>query len=148
VPSPSLERLLIRADVGPPGALARVVLGALLLPAVHGLFREPGPWTAVLSLLALLFSLKAGAAVARKLMPSTELVRAHWEWRRNLARFYDSYQWRKLVWFGLGVLAYAAAGSPHRAWHWALGAAVTSAGAAGEWFWRRRGLGIAPPLRA
>ena len=59
----------------------------------------------------MLFGVKLFAAVARRAVRTSPAVAAHWEWRRNLARYRDSYQWRKLVWFGVGILAAASASS-------------------------------------
>src|SRR5688572_26013957 len=103
------DKLLLNLDVGPIGALARVALGAAFA-VMLGAFRpgvRPGGAAAVLA--AVLFGLKAATAVARRVVPAPPVVRAHMEWRRNLARFHDSYQWRKLLWLGLGIVAAAAA---------------------------------------
>lgn len=140
-----LERLLINVDVGLPGAVLRTALGFLLLPTLRGLGWDPGPAMAVVALLALLFAVKVVAAVARRLVPATAVVRAHWAWRRDLARNHDSYQWRKLVWIGVGLLLGAALGVPGTRVQWVLGAACLAAGGAAEAFWRRQGIGLAPP---
>src|SRR5687768_12441393 len=100
-----LQRILIVLDVGVPGALLRAAAGAALVPLLHALAPAAGPGTAAAVLLLVLFAIKAFAAVARKVLPASPEVRARWEYRRNLARFHDSYQWRKLLWFGAGILA-------------------------------------------
>jgi hypothetical protein len=139
------EKILTNLDVGPSGAAWRVALGLGLVPLVHAAFRGGDLPRAALALGALLFLLKLFAAVARRLVPATPAVRAHWEWRRELARHHDAYQWRKLIWVGAGVLAGGAA-LPRAGWEWPLGAACVAAGAVAEAIWRREGLGIAPPL--
>jgi len=143
-----LERLLINADAGPPGAILRIILGMLLLPLFRALGRDPGLAVAVVALLALLFAFKLAAAVARRLVPATPVVRQHWEWRRNLARNYDSYQWRKLVWIGFGLLLGVALNRPGTRVQWVLGGVCLLAGSVGEVFWRRQGLDIDPPRTA
>jgi uncharacterized membrane protein YfcA len=142
-----LERLLTNADVGVLGAALRIVMGFLLLPAVS-LMGEPRPWVAVAALLAMLFSLKAVAAVLRRFVPATARVRSLWAWRRGLARHYDSYQWRKLVWIGVGLLLGALVGRPGGSLQWGLATACLLAGGVGEVFWRRSGLGLTPPREA
>jgi hypothetical protein len=96
------------------------------------------------SLLAVLFAVKVIAALARKASSASPLVRAHWEWRRNLARYYDSYQWRKLVWFGIGILIGGAVDWPGTSAQWTLGVGCVAAGGVAEIFWRRHRLGLVP----
>jgi hypothetical protein len=140
------DKLLLNLDVGPVGALARVALGAAFAITL-GVF-GPGvrPGGAAAALAAVLFGLKAATAVARRLFPAPPLVRAHMEWRRNLARFHDSYQWRKLLWLGLGIVAAAAALGRTAGWEIPIGAACVLSGALAEVVWRRKGLSTAPPL--
>jgi hypothetical protein len=140
------DKLLLNLDVGPIGALARMALGAAFAVAL-GAWR-PGvrPGGAAAALAAVLFGLKAATAVARRVFPAPPGVRAHMEWRRNLARFHDSYQWRKLLWLGLGMVAAAAALGRTRGWEIPLGAACVFGGAVAEVVWRRKGLPTAPPL--
>ena len=140
-----IERVLLNLDVGPSGAILRVALGAALVFALHLLVPGVGLAASAGSLAAMLFGLKAFAAVARKVLPATPAVRAHWEWRRNLARYYDSYQWRKLVWLGVGILAAAGASRPQGAWEIRLGAACILSGALAEVAWRRKRLTTVPP---
>ena len=139
-----IERVLLSLDVGLSGAILRVSLGAALVFALHLLLPGVGLAASAGSLAVMLFGLKAFAAVARKVLPATPAVRTHWEWRRNLARYYDSYQWRKLVWFGVGILAAAGASRQQGAWEIRLGAACILSGALAEVVWRRQRLTTAP----
>ena len=139
------ERFLINFDVGLPGALLRIALGFLLVPAIRGLGLDPGFSTGVCALLAMLFAVKTVAAVARRLVPATAVVRAYWQWRRDLARYHDSYQWRKLVWIGIGLVLGAVTENPGTGVQWTLGAVCLLGGGVGEVFWRRKGLALAPP---
>ena len=143
-----LERALINFDVGVPGAIWRVVLGFLLVPSLRVFGVEPGLWTLALSLLSILFGVKVVAVVARRAVPATAVVRSHWEWRRNLARYHDSYQWRKLLWIGIGLAMGGAFGNPETGSQWVLGAVCILSGGAAEMLWRRHGLGVAPPSAA
>jgi len=140
-----IERVLLNLDVGLSGAILRVALGAALVFALHPLVPGVGLAASAVSLAVMLFGLKAFAAVARKVLPATPAVRARWEWRRNLARNYDSYQWRKLVWLGVGILAAAGASRQQGAWEISLGTACILSGAIAEVAWRRKGLTTVPP---
>lgn len=143
-----LERALINFDVGVSGAVLRIALGFLLVPALQVVRPEPVPWTVAASLLAMLFAVKVIAAVGRRVVPATDVVRSHWEWRRNLARYHDSYQWRKLLWIGIGLMMAAAVGRSGTTIQWVLGGACFLAGAVAEYFWRRQGLKLGPPRTA
>jgi hypothetical protein len=142
-----IEKLLIHFDVGPLGAAYRAALGAALVAALGRLAPGAGLGTAIVALLGVLFALKAGAAVTRRLARAPAAVRAHWDWRRALARRHDSYQWRKLLWVGAGILAAGAVGGAP-AWSRPLGIACVLCGIAGELSWRRLGVGLQPPSQA
>jgi len=141
------DKLLLHLDVGPLGASWRSLLGLLFTVGARRALPDAGPATAAAGLLALLFCVKAGAVVLRKLAGGSPEVKAVWTWRRALARDHDSYQWRKLAWFGLGILAARALG-PAAAWEPVLGGACLLAGLAAEPFWRMKKLPLAPPARA
>jgi hypothetical protein len=140
-----LEQIYIGLDVGVPGALLRIVLGTLFVLAIGVVCPGTGIWTMGACLLGTLFAIKLFAGVARRAVSASTFVRSHWDWRRNLARYYDSYQWRKLLWFGTGIilggaLRWQASSSP-----WILGVACVAAGGTAEMLWRRHHLGLAPP---
>jgi hypothetical protein len=139
-----LDKVLINLDIGAPGALLRVVLGLLLVPALDAVHADAGLWLTSAWLLAALFGIKVVAAAARKALPASALVRSHWEWRRNLARYYDSYQWRKLLWLGVGIMIGGAMGWPGTETQWLLGVVCFASGAVAEILWRRLGLRLAP----
>lgn len=134
-------------DVGAAGALTRIALGAALVPLLHTLLPNAGHGAAVASLALVLFMVKAFAAVARRFVPADQALRTQWEWRRNLARYHDSYQWRKLIWYGVGILAMKSATRTHDVWAVDLGTASLVSGAVAEWIWRRKGLSINPPQK-
>ena len=140
------DTVLTSIDVGAAGAILRIALGGALVLLLRVLFPGAGVFGAAAALLVMLFGVKALAAVARRLLPTSPGVRAHFEWRRSLARFHDSYQWRKLVWFGIGILASAAAGGHRGRWEIPLGATLLVCGALAEAAWRRKGLSTTPPL--
>jgi hypothetical protein len=138
-----LDNVLINLDIGMPGALWRVALGILLGPTVEIVHPGTALWM-VSGLLAMLLSIKVVGVVARRALLPSDRVRSHWEWRRDLARYYDSYQWRKMLWFGIGIVTSAALGLPGTRAQWVLGVACVAAGGTAEILWRRHKLGVAP----
>ncbi len=141
------EKFWVNLDVGVSGAVLRVLLGGALVGAVRLLPGRGDLATAAASLAAMLFGVKLFAAVARRAVRTSPAVAAHWEWRRSLARYYDSYQWRKLAWYGLGMLGASRLLGAGGAWEVPLGTACVLSGAVAEIFWRRKGLPLAPPVR-
>jgi len=139
-----VEKVLVNLDIGVPGALLRVGLGALFVPLVEAAHPRASLWTLGALLLVSLFAIKVAAAAGRRVVPASDGVRAQWEWRRNLARYYDSYQWRKLVWFGVGIMIGGAVGWPGTRPQWILGLVCFAAGAAAEPLWRRHHLALTP----
>jgi hypothetical protein len=142
-----IKRILLHVDVGPAGAALRFALGFAF--ARVGASALPGVgWATQAGALALaLFGVKVAAAVARRFAGATPQVKAAWEWRRNLARFHDSYQVRKLLWIGAGILAAGWIPSPAHPWGAGLGGACVVAGVLAEVVWRRKGLTLSPPER-
>ena len=54
-----------------------------------------------------LFALRVVPAILRKALPFSRQVTVIWAERRRMAKRFDSYQWQKLFWFGIGLAAYA-----------------------------------------
>ena len=88
-------------------ALYRLVIGFCLVP-VAGWWWGDGAatWRLVLSFLFVLVMLRIVPAVVRHVLPFPQDVKAEWARERLLAKRFDSYQWRKLLWFGLGLVAH------------------------------------------
>jgi hypothetical protein len=141
------DKLLLHLDVGPSGAFWRAALGLLFTLGLRSMLPAASLPAAAAALLALLFCVKAGAVVLRRVAGGSPEVAAAWTWRRSLARDHDSYQWRKLTWFGLGILGAGLLGSV-APWEHALGGACLLAGLVAEPFWRVKRLPLAPPVRA
>jgi hypothetical protein len=150
VPTPvnmrtGLDKIYVGLDTGIPGALFRVVLGILFVHAVGVVNPLASAWAMSAYFMAMLFAIKVFAAVSRRVVPVSQMVRSHWEWRRTLARNYDSHQWRKLLWFGIGIILGDAPRWAETTAQWFLGLACVAAGVAAEIVWRRHCLCIAPP---
>lgn len=106
----AFERWLVRIDVGPFGALYRVAIGLAIIPAMSLVWENrDSDWTLVPFLLAVLMLLRVLPAIVRMLVPFSDSARIVWAARRRMAKQHDSYQWRKLLWIGVGLALYTAA---------------------------------------
>ena len=104
----SLESLLGKATQPPWFGFYLIPTGYLVVPAFHTTFGPAGPaWALVAVLLCLLLGLRVGAALLRRRLPVPRTVANAWTQNRILAKRYDSYQWQKLFWIGVGILIYA-----------------------------------------
>ena len=105
----TIETVLLNIDDGAFGALYRVVIGFATVPAMLLLLgKDVSDWTVVLFLLSVLLLLRIVPAVVRKLVPFSRPVREAWAARRRMAKQYNSYQWRKLIWIGVGLSLFTA----------------------------------------
>lgn len=134
----SYEQLLLRLDEGTIGALYRVAIGFVTIPAYDFLFGNPGSdWTIVPFLLAVLFLLRFGLAVVRKLIRFPADVVETWAVRRRTAKYYDSYQWRKMLWVGIGLGLFLVISGEYRPMTVALTVFCLLSGIAGAVIWSR-----------
>ena len=133
------ERALLSVDEGVVGALLRLALGFAVAPVWTIARREHGTgWSLVLFFVIVLLTLRVAPAVLRKLVPFSGSLQTVWAERRQIAKRFDSYQWQKLFWIGLGLALYAVqSGRPSRALL-TLTAACVSSGAIGLAVWRSR----------
>jgi hypothetical protein len=105
----TIETVLLNLDHGALGALYRVAIGFAIVPAISlRMGNDISEWTVILSLLAVLLLLRIVPAVIRKLVPFSRPLRDAWAARRRMAKQYDSYQWRKLIWIGIGLSLFTA----------------------------------------
>lgn len=131
------ETLLLKLDEGAIGALYRGVIGFLTIPAYDFLFGNPGSdWTIVPFLLAVLFLLRLSLAVTRKLIRFPSDVAEAWAVRRRMAKYYDSYQWRKILWIGAGLGLFLIVSGEYRPMNVALTLFCLISGLAGTVIWR------------
>jgi hypothetical protein len=142
-PASLFARMLIQLDVFPVGALLRAGVGYALMPTLRYVL-GPGSsdWRIVPWFIAVLVSFRVLPAVLRTVVRFPPTTRTVWVERRVLAKRFDSYQWRKLVWFGVGMAANAAIWGDFDAVPLAFTAAVIVAGCLGEYAWRRYGAPI------
>jgi hypothetical protein len=101
-----MEQFLLRLDAPPLGAVCRLVLGFLILPASSALLGRPATGVTLIAFfLAVLLSVRVVPAVIRKLVRFSAATAAVWAARRQMAKRRDIYQWQKLFWIGLGLVA-------------------------------------------
>lgn len=100
-------KVVVRLDQGPWCSILRVALGYGIARLWWGLWGADGSvWTLGLAVLVTLIALRIGPMVFRKMFRFDDAARATWAHRRQLAKRFDSYQWQKLFWIGLGLGLY------------------------------------------
>jgi len=98
-----------RTDILSCHGIYRLAIGFVLVPLFgwwHG--DEGSDWRLFPFFLVVLLMLRVVPAVVRAVLPFPEDLQARWLGSRVLAKRFDSYQWCKLVWFGLGLAGYLA----------------------------------------
>ena len=133
------ERMLVRLDQPPWSALYRMGVGYAMLPLFERFFGKDDPgWYLVLWFIGVLFALRLLPVVFRKELPFSQEVKDIWFERRQTAKRFDSYQWQKLIWFGIGLASYAELSGHSGSMIGALTAFCLISGGAGALIWRRR----------
>jgi hypothetical protein len=103
----TLDRALISIDRSPFDALLRALLGFGCIPLLLLLRQDVrSAWVLTIGLLLLMLSLRIMPVFLRKLLPPSREVKAVWDERRQIAKQYDSFQWQKLFFIGLGLAGY------------------------------------------
>ena len=132
------EKTLARLAEWPLNAAYRTLIGFVFFPLYIHLF---GPttsfWRLSLFLLAVLVLLRLVPAVLRHLLPFSGEVKAMWKEQRQLAKRYDSFQWQKLFWIGLGLTAYLPLGGGFSPPQLTLAGVCLVSGALGLWVWSK-----------
>ena len=137
-PIPIHERLLLKFLDPPWEAFWRGGLGLITFLLYSKEASEVGLGSFALDVAAVLVSLRAAAAVVRAVLPFSGEVRHVWAERRALAKAYDSYQWRKLLWMGMGICLGAGICRQWSSPQLSLGLGCAMAGGAGAIIWSRR----------
>ena len=134
----TIEQFLLNLDSGPWSAVSRVMLGLCIAPAFRALSGGNDElWIAFALFAGLLAALRVLPAVMRKVLPFSTETKDVWLQRRQIAKLHDSYQWQKLFWIGLGLLAYGIADGGLKAGEQVVMVVCLLGGAAGLLFWRR-----------
>ena len=137
-PTRPFEKLLLQIERQPFGALYRASIGFLLLPAYHKLAGNDNSTTGfLLYFICVLVLIRLVPLVMRKVLPFSREIQLLWFIRRSLGKEYDSFQWRKLLWIGLGMAAYMVAYGNRTDTHLIVAGVCIIGGAAAHWMWRR-----------
>lgn len=135
----SFERFLITLEGWPGIAISRTTLGVCILPLIRKLSAgHESIFVTLLLFLGVLVALRLIPALLRRLVPFSEEAKSVWLGRRELAKRYDSYQWQKLFWMGLGSLAYASFGAGLRSGEVLVTGICLIGGGVGILLWLRR----------
>jgi len=133
-----IERFLLGLDSGPWSAVSRVVLGFLIPPVFRALSDgRDQVWMSLALFVGLLIRLRVIPALLRAVLPFSGETKSIWFQRRQVAKLHDSYQWQKLFWVGLGLLAFAAVGGGLRTGEQVVTVICLIGGGAGLLLWRR-----------
>jgi hypothetical protein len=133
----SLEKLIVAIDAPLVDIVWRAAVGFFFLPNYFSLVGADSWWLLVACLLLVLLAMRIGAGVARSVLPFSRSAKQTWAARRTVGKEYDSYQWRKLVGFGVGMVGYLALQRQPNPTAWVLAAVVLAAGFVGSLFWWR-----------
>ena len=147
----SMATLLIKLDEFPVGALIRLAIGYAIAPFGEFLAEPDGiGWRVLPLFVAVLVMMRVLPGLLRKVVTFPPEATAVWVQRRQLAKRFDSYQWRKVLWFGIGMAASAAITEGVEPWTVVLTAASVGAGLLGEITWqaRARAVSVAKPTQA
>jgi len=105
---PFHERYLLLLEQYPWSIGTRIGVGFIILPVLsHFCDDQRQIWCVTGSFLGILFLLRLGPAIVRKFLPFSQEAHLIWMERRQLAKRFDSYQWQKLFWMGIGMAGYA-----------------------------------------
>jgi hypothetical protein len=134
----SVERFLIRLDGWPWSAIARVGLGFAISPVFYVLTGgRDSAWGFAAYFIGVLVLLRVVPAALRLALPFSREAKQTWADRRILAKRYDSYQWQKLFWVGLGLLLFVIAAGGASIGELVVTIACLIGGSLGLWIWRR-----------
>jgi hypothetical protein len=115
-----------------------VAVGATIIPTFSWTSGRSGvDWRLVPFFLLALLTLRVVPVVVRRILPFSDEARDAWSRQRLLAKRFDSYQWRKLLWIGLGLGVSAAWAGQTGPVPSVLAVACMLAGGLGAMMWRR-----------
>jgi hypothetical protein len=99
--------MLLQLEQAPWNALYRGVVGFAFIPAFRRACDNHSVLSVALFFVGTLLSLRLVPMVVRHVVPFSQKARTIWLRKRQLAKRCDSYQWRKLLWFGIGLALYS-----------------------------------------
>jgi len=135
-----LEKLLENVERSPWNAMYRVAIGFLTFPVFGYLFKSDSVNHQLLFFASVLLANRLVPLVLRRVLPFSKELRASWTRRRLLAKQYDSYQWRKLFWIGLGIAIFVVYSGQLMGLRGVLALGCLISGSIGLVIWYRKGL--------
>jgi hypothetical protein len=110
-------------------------VGVVMLPLFSRLSGgNTSDWWLIVWFVGALFALRLIPAVLRKILPFSPETKAVWYKRRQDAKRYDSYQWKKLLWIGIGLAGYVCVWDEPRSMGGALAVFCLASGGLGYIF--------------
>lgn len=100
------EYILALIELPPWNALYRIGIGAAIIPTYVYIFDSISSWHLVLWFISILMLIRILPAFIRKVIPFSRDLKSIWSERRMMAKRFDSYQWQKLFWLGIGMGGY------------------------------------------
>ena len=135
--APLLERALLKIDAGAASIVVRSTYGFMTTALYDTLFPSAS-WIGLVAFLALaMFCLRIFGVALRRSIRFSDATLEAWAVQRKIGKYYDSYQWQKVTWIGLGLLLYVLTFAQARFDFLILSVACISAGAIGILTWRR-----------
>src|SRR5262245_24255703 len=108
----AIERFLVNLDDTPWSAVHRIAVGLGIPPIFRALSVNTNYVSvSLLAFIVLLVVLRLVPAVLRRSLPFSLEAKKTWAERRNNAKQFDSYQWQKLFWIGVGMVPWAFVGN-------------------------------------
>jgi hypothetical protein len=134
----ALEKIPGRADTPFWQRGYQMLIGFLLVP-LFARFRGDlsADWQLFPFFLCVLLAVRIAPIIVRRLVPFAADLQTQWCEQRTLAKRYDSYQWRKLAWYGLGLSGYVAVFGRINGIPAFLALFCVVSGGLGELAWRR-----------
>ena len=134
-----LDSVAVRLDQAPWASLWRFALGWFIVATWVAATRDARRTAAFVAFfLAALLAVRLVPAVLRRLLPFSASTQGIWAERRQLAKRFDSYQWQKLFWIGLGFTMYLSLSSGVSGGLWPLAFCCLASGASGLLIWQVR----------
>jgi hypothetical protein len=102
------ERLLVLIERSPWRELYRIAIGYAMMPLFFWWFgTHENDWAIFVWFSGVLVSIRVVPMVLRKVLLSQSGVHVVWAEQRRMAKRFDSYQWQKLLWIGIGLMVYS-----------------------------------------
>lgn len=131
-------RILLAIEKPPLSILYRAALGYFIMP-IHGRVwgETPPGWSLIVLVTGILILLRIVPGIVRRVLPFPREVKSVWANHRQLAKAYDSFQWRKLFGLGLGWLAWLVLSHATDPLPILLAVSFLFGGGMGIFFWRK-----------